>query len=281
MLNTEVQEDLPPEAKTSSSVVPAVERAVAVLNYLQENQDPSSCTVTRIAKALNLHKSSCSNILRTLEAALFVEYDPNAKTYMLGAALIGLGATATKRRDILQIGMRHIETLVRETGLSCVMFTQVPNNAFLIIGKMDSAQDIKVTIDVGQHFAAGAPALARVAMSWMETGDVDDYIARFGLSKFTPMTKVLRAEIFEEIARIRERGYAISRGEYYPGNTAISAPIFTAQDDVCRGICLVGFTSQMPESELARLGVLTRDAANAITVAVGGQEKKRRFTYVE
>ncbi len=275
MPTTEPFKNFQPDLKNSTAVVPAVERAVAVLNFLQENSNPASCTVTQIAKALDLHKSNCSNILRTLEAASLVEYDPNTKAYMLGAALIGLGATATRRRDILQIGIRHIDALVRETGLSCVIFSQLPNKAFLIIGKVDSPKDIKVTIDVGQHFAPGAPALARIAMSWMDKDGIDTYIANHGLSRFTPETKVETAEILQEIALIRTQGYSISRGEYYPGHNAISAPVFTAQDEVCRGICLVGFASQMDDNDLPRLGELVKSTANAITQAIGGQQKKQ------
>jgi DNA-binding IclR family transcriptional regulator len=265
-----------PDPQATAGLVPAVERAAAVLRYLQENSDPSACTVTRIAKALAIHKSTCSYILRTLEAATLVEYDPPSKAYMLGAALIGLGATATRRRDILMVGLRPIETLVRETGLSCVTFTQLPNRSFLIIAKTDSSQDIKVTIDVGQYFAPGTPALARIAMACMDREEVDAYIADYCQSQFTPATKSDRAEIFREVAQIQTLGYAVSQSEYFAGNTVVAAPIFTMQDEVCRGICLIGFTSQMKERTLPGLGEKVKSTAQAITQAVGGHSRLKR-----
>ena len=254
-------------------LVPAVERATAILNYLQANTDTSACTVTGIAKALSLHKSSCSNILRTLESATLVEYDPDSKSYMLGAALIGLGATATRRRDILQMGQRPIENLVRQTGLSCVTFAQLPDKSFLIIAQADSTKDVKVTINTGQYFAPGTPALARIAMAGMTTDEVDAYITKYCQPQFTAVTKTERAAIYREIEAIRTLGYAISQGEYYAGNTAVVAPIFTAQDDVCRGIALIGFTSQMNKDDLPALGEKVRGTAQAITQAVGGHYK--------
>ena len=51
------------------------------------------------------------------------------------------------------------------------------------------------------------------------------------------------------------------------------APIFTAQDDVCRGIALIGFTSQMNKDDLPALGEKVRGTAQAITQAVGGHYK--------
>jgi DNA-binding IclR family transcriptional regulator len=218
-----------------------------------------------------LHKSSCSNILRTLEAAGFVEYEPNTKSYILGPELIGLGAAATRQRDVVQIGARQLELLVRSTGFTFCMFTQLPNRNFLIVAKVDSSKEIKITVDVGQHFPPAAPAMARIAMAWMSGPHLDSYLASSGIARYTAATKVDYAEILQELRDTRERGYAVSRGEYYPGNTAISAPVFSPRDNVCRGICLLGFTSEISERDIAVFGEKVRDAAHAITLAIGGR----------
>lgn len=273
---------LPPRTvKASTGLVPAVERATAILSYLQTNTDSSICTVTGIAKALGLHKSSCSNILRTLESSSLIEYDPDSKSYMLGAALIGLGATATRRRGILQVGLRPVESLVRETGLSCVTFTQLPNKSFLIIAQTDSAKDIKVTINTGQYFAPGTPALARLAMASMGDEEINAYITKYCQPRFTAATKTEHATIRKEIERTRAQGYAISQGEYYAGNTVVVAPIFSAQDNICRGICLIGFAGQVDEDELPALGEKVRDTARTITEAIGGEFKFSVPNYIE
>ncbi len=259
------------ETKGSVTVVPAVERAAAILRYLQDNSLPTQCTVTRIAKALDVHKSTCSYILRTLELSTLVEYDPATKAYSLGASLIGLGATAAQRRDILMIGQRPIEALVRETGLTCLTFTQLANKSFLIIAKTDSPREIKVTIDIGQYFAAGTPALSRIAMATMSPADADHYIASHCRTRFTPTTRTDRKTILQEIARVREKGYALSVGEYYAGNTVAVAPVFSPHDNICRGICLIGFTSQIKADELSFLGEKVRATAQTITQGLGGQ----------
>jgi DNA-binding IclR family transcriptional regulator len=248
-----------------------VERAAAVLEHLRQAGNPADRTVTGVARMLGLHKSSCSNILRTLEVAGFVEYESNTKSYILGPELIGLGAAATRQRDVVQIGTRHLELLVRSTGFTCCMFTQLPNRNFLIVAKIDSPKEIKITVDVGQHFPPGAPAMARLAMAWMAQSDLEAYLASVGTAHYTAATKVDYAEVLSEVRATRERGYAVSRGEYYPGNTAISAPVFSPRDNVCRGICLLGFTSEISERDIAVFGEKVRESAQAITQAIGGR----------
>jgi len=261
------------KADPKSTLVPAVERAAAILRYMQDNAGPARCTVSRIAAAIDLHKSTCSYILRTLELATLVEYDPNTKAYSLGAGLIGLGAAASRRRDILVIGLRPIEALVRQTELTCVTFTQLPNKSFLIIAKTDSPREIKVTIDVGQYFAPGTPALARIAMTSMSSSELNDYIDAYCQPKFTPATKTDRAVILDEIEQTRRNGYAISQSEYHAGYTVVVAPVFSPQDSVCRGICLIGFSSQVKEADLPVLGAQVKATAQVITQGIGGQEQ--------
>lgn len=255
-----------------AGLVPAVERAAAVLEHLRQRSDSAERTVTRVARELGLHKSSCSNILRTLESAGFVEYEPNTKSYILGPELIALGAAATRQRDVVQIGARHLELLVRSTGFTCCMFTQLPNRNFLIVAKVDSPKEIKVTVDIGQHFPPAAPAMARLAMAWMSGSSLDAYLASSGIARFTSSTKTDYAEILAELKLTRDRGFVVSRGEYYPGNTAISAPVFSPRDSVCRGICLLGFTSEISDRDIAVFGDKVADAAHAITLAIGGRD---------
>jgi DNA-binding IclR family transcriptional regulator len=231
--------------------------------------------VTRIAQAIGVHKSSCSYILRTLELSTLVEYDPATKAYSLGAALIGLGAAATRRRDLIMIGLRPIEALVRDTGLTCLTFTQLPDKSFIIIAKTDSTREIKVTIDIGQYFAPGTPALARIAMASMNQSDRDDYMTTYCQQQFTATTNMDRAAVMEQIEFIRKHGYAVSIGEYYAGNSVIVAPVFNPQDTVCRGICLIGFSSQIKSADLPVLGEKVRAAAEIITQGLGGMPRLR------
>ncbi len=88
--------------------------------------------------------------------------------------------------------------------------------------------------------------------------------------KFTATTNMDRATMLEQVEFIRNHGYAVSIGEYYAGNTVIVAPVFTPQDTVCRGICLIGFSSQIKSTDLPTLGEKVRATAQAITQGLGG-----------
>jgi len=257
------------EASPHASV-PAVERAVAILHFIQALSDPNEATVSNIARQLDLNKSTCSNILRTLSATGLIEYNASSKAYGLGVGLIGLGTKASQRRQFPSVGIPYMESLVRQTGFTCVAFEQLPNGEFIIVAKVESPRDIKVTIDVGQHFPPGAPVFARVALAWRPPAEAEAHIARWGLPSYTQSTIVDRQSLYQELDRIRREGVAISRGEYYLANTAIAAPVFSAQRDVSRGICLVAFSSEISDAEVPTFCEKLRTASHAISVALGG-----------
>ena len=141
-----------------------------------------------------------------------------------------------------------------------------------MVGKVESIKDIKVTIDVGQHFPPNAPVMSRICLAWQSKSLAEAYTARWGLPAFTRVTKTDRKEFMRELGRIRRQGYAITRGEYYLANTVIAAPVFSGRrKDACRGVCIVAFSSDIAESQMRQYAGKVRDAAQAITFALGGR----------
>lgn len=269
----------PPEAEDPSApqgakpTVPALERAIAILRRLQDQVDPRARTVTAIAQALGIHKSSCSNLLWTLESAGLIEYSASTRAFQLGAELISLGASAAKDRDFVRAAMEPMEAVVQATGFTCVAFEQLASEEFVIVSKVESPREIKVTIDVGQHFHPATPALVRMLVAYKDREARAAYLRRWENRAFTPTTKSDPAEVAAEIAFIIERGYAISRGEYYPGNTAITAPVFSGRDNIFRGLCLVAFNEEAAAVPLDDVGRALRAAADGISRSLGGSPR--------
>ena len=257
--------------KSDAVSVPAVERAIAILRHLEDNPEHSAGTVSNMARALGMNKSTCSNILRTMGAAGLIEYDTDSKAYRLGPELIGLGVKASQHREFPGAGMSHLQALARQTSFTCLAFEQLPTSEFVVVGKIESVRDIKVTIDVGQHFPPNAPVMSRICLAWQSDVSAQAYTTRWGLPAFTRATKTDRKELTRELSRIRAQGYGITRGEYYLANTVIAAPVFSPRKDACRGVCIVAFSSDIADNELNQYAEKVRAAAQAITFALGGR----------
>ncbi|SLN74016.1 IclR family transcriptional regulator [Oceanibacterium hippocampi] len=258
-------------APADVKLVPAVGRAVDILRYLETDLDRSDASLSAIAKAVAINKSTCSGILKTLVATGFADYDDDRRTYRLGPSLIGLGARAALNRDLVEISKKHIGSFVRETGLTCVVFEWMPNDEYLVTAALESPRAIKVTIDVGQRFPPQAPVMMRAILAWQTQKVVNQFFTRYGTPHFTTATLTRREDIEAAMEDVRRLGYAISREEYYAANTAIAAPILAADRQVRAGLCAVGFSSQMLHDEAPSLGRRLRAVADDISVDLGGQ----------
>jgi DNA-binding IclR family transcriptional regulator len=59
-----------------------------------------------------------------------------------------------------------------------------------------------------------------------------------GLEPFTEQTLVTGEELEQEVARVRERGYAYSQGQRSKGAIGLGAPLFDAAGDVFGDVCI-------------------------------------------
>ncbi|MDR7554228.1 MAG: FAD binding domain-containing protein [Armatimonadota bacterium] len=71
-------------------MVPAVVRAVRIIRYL-ERRGSRGATLAQIHRVLDLNKSTCHNLLKTLAALRLVEFLPRSRRYQLGPALFAVG----------------------------------------------------------------------------------------------------------------------------------------------------------------------------------------------
>jgi len=251
-----------------TSRVPAVERAIAILRLLEnKNVDRAGRTVSSIARTLHLNKSTCSNILHALESNGFVKYDVVHKAYRLGAGLIGLSVNA-RNQAFPSVAVPHMQALVDKIGFTCVAFERLPTGDFVVVGSVNNWKDIKVTIDVGQRFPPSAPVFSRIALAWSSRAEVETYIAKGLLKRFTKQSKTDPDRLLEELARTRRDGYTVGIGEYYLANTIIAAPVFSVERDTCRGICTIEFTSEVSPEMIPQYALAVRDTGRAITQAL-------------
>jgi DNA-binding IclR family transcriptional regulator len=94
---------MPAAAKhsASDSAIQSVQRAAAILRCF--TQTDSDLGVTTLSKQLELHKSTVSRLLSTLEREGFVEHIPETGKYRLGLGLITLAGIVLERIDLRQV----------------------------------------------------------------------------------------------------------------------------------------------------------------------------------
>jgi len=211
--------------------VPAVTKALAIVRYL--NRVPSgSASLNAIACSLEITKSHCHNILKTLAQEHWLIYDGERRTYSLAPRLLTDVSRLQERKLPPLVIHDELVKLSRATGTPCVLTRVEEDGSFVTIDKAEEAGELFVSVPIGHRFPPDAPAQMRARLAWMPEDLRRKELARWRPRAYTPTTIVKKRAALAEIEATRERGYSISRAEFSPGVMTLAVPIFDSFRDV-------------------------------------------------
>jgi DNA-binding IclR family transcriptional regulator len=120
---------------------------------------------------------------------------------------------------------------------------------------------------VGQHIPLHATSNGKVLLSGLDESTLDSTLGK--LTAYTPRTITGRAEFRDELARVREQGYAVAVDELEIGLAAVAAPIRNAHGDVIASMSVSGPSFRLPEDRLAAVVRLVVAAAAEVSHRLG------------
>jgi DNA-binding IclR family transcriptional regulator len=250
--------------------VPAVQSALAILEQLRAGGN-EPLTVSAIARGTGLHLSTCFNILKTLEDGLVVAFDPSTKTYRLGLRLAELGGLVDGRSQAAELVMEEARRVTDLVGLGCFLMALDGRDHFVVLDKVESRHPIRVTIDRGAAFPVTGAVAAKAWFAWESSDVVDQLVEHHRLPHRTERSITDASAFRRELVTTRERGYATSLGEYYPGHNAVAAPVFGAGGSPRFLLVVVGAENELNGARMAQVGEEVSAAAERATKRIGGR----------
>jgi DNA-binding IclR family transcriptional regulator len=255
------------------AAVRSVDRAAALLVCLSDAD--GSASVTDLSHSLDLHKSTVSRLLSTLERRGLVEQDRESGHFRLGVGIIRLAQSAERTLDLRAIALPEMEALAKVTHetVSLEVFDGVA--AAVAICQIDGPNLTPMPDITGRPVAMHAIASGKVLLASLPERTVLS-IARRGLVRYTPRTITEPRALLEELATIRRRGYAVAIGEWDDRITAAAVPICDARGTVIATVVVWGAATRVTPGTLPALVTAARDAAQQISTKLGWSGSQRR-----
>jgi IclR family acetate operon transcriptional repressor len=193
--------------------------------------------VSELADHTGLPRSTVHNYLSTLEQEEYVVNDDGQ--YEVGIRFLELGAYARNRRQIYEIAEPEVSWLAEETDeLANLLIEEHGRGTYLQRARGEKA--VQVEAHVGTRVSLHSTALGKSILAHLSESRVDEIIEMHGLEPTTPKTITDRAELFERLAEIRERGYAIDDEERLEGLRCVAAPILSTEGRVLGAVSVSG-----------------------------------------
>lgn len=251
-----------------ASNVPAVASSVRIIERLAADW-PDAVSPRDLVVELELNRSTCYNILATLQQAGWVRSLGERAGWTLGPKLLTL--TGVSGEMALTVMREEIEALTRRLGF--VVFIAEPDGSggYVAVARAERRRGVRVTVGVGEYFQFSAPALMNAFHAWTPRDEFDQLVGRIGVKQFTAHTLTEREELHQELQRTRERGYSVSLQQFDLAQSGVAAPVFDRDGRASHALCCLAFSSEINEDNVERIGKLVAESATRITERIGGQ----------
>jgi IclR family transcriptional regulator, acetate operon repressor len=224
----------------------SAERVLTLLASFEDSRPELS--VTEIAKALGVHKSTASRLAATLERTGFLAR--SGRRYRLGVEIIRLGTVALRSADIVATMQPAMEKLSQLTGETINL--AVPAGADVLnVAEVASTYILSSSGGwVGRRTRPHAVANGKVLLAF---GAIP---APASLERYTEHTITDSGALRAELAQVRRDGYATAVAELEEGLVAVAAPVFGAGGGCVAAVSVSGPVFRMPPGQLDQLGRL-------------------------
>jgi DNA-binding IclR family transcriptional regulator len=191
-------------------------------------------TLTEIANAIGLSKSSVHQLLATLDRRGFVKRLPD-QSYSIGMKAWEIGCVATPI-GMARTAAPHMAQLVREIR-DGVSLGVLDGAEMVCIHLIESPRAVRIHANVGDRTPAHCVSSGLAVLSAMDEEAVIRLLPET-LHRATEDSIGDRAGLLKELARTRARGYSISRGAWRLDVAGVSIPLRGPDGRVAAALCV-------------------------------------------
>ena len=214
--------------------VQSVDRALTILEALAR---AGVAGVTEVAAELDVHKSTAFRLMSTLECHDLVEQTGDRGKYRLGVGVLRLAGATTARLDVVQEARQISRRLAATTG-ETVNVAVLSGHSALYLDQVAGSSALQSHNWVGQHIPLHATSNGKILLSELDETRLQQLLG--SLPSYTDRTITRKAPLMQDLAEVRERGYAVAVDELELGLTAVAAPIRNAHGDIIASMSVSG-----------------------------------------
>lgn len=226
---------------------PKIQSVELSLRIVQLLAELDGARVTEVADRLDIAPSTAHNHLTTLRYAGFAAKEGDE--YYPSMEFAKLGRYVRTRKDGYELAEAKVESLAEETG-GRVHFGVEEHGRGRYIYTSTGDRAVKTSIDIGAKYPLHVTAAGKAILSSMSDSRVESIVDVHGLSEGTERSISGRPQLFEELAEIRERGFALNLEEHVDGIRAIAAPVHESNGHVLGALTISGPARRMNDSVL-------------------------------
>jgi IclR family pca regulon transcriptional regulator len=266
-LTTEPSAKVKPAAfEDSPDFVQSLARGLSIVCAFDRGHP--ALTLSEVALRVGLARAAARRCLLTLQHLGYV--GTRGRNYFLLPRVLELGYSYLSSLDLTDLAQRPMEDLSRHTGQSCSMAVLDAHDIVYVV-RVPARRIMSIALNVGARLPAFATSMGRVALADLSGEEFERWLAGTRLRALTPHTKATPAALRDELARVRQQGYALVAQELELGLLSIAVPIRGASARVVAGLNVsMPYADGSRQIAVRQILPVLRKAQTAIETAIAG-----------
>ena len=241
-----------PEA---SRVLETLIRGLEVLDCVESAVD-SAMTLTEIAERVGLYKSRVIRICGTLISMGYLVHDRNRKLYRLGPRVLSLGTAYARSNPIVLTVRPELETMYSDLKITASFYV-LRNMRRVCVAREGPERTWQNTME-GEERELHYGSTGKIFLAFGERELRERFFSQEEpYTKLTPYTMTTARQVWDEVEKVRETGYAESFEERVIGLAGLAAPVFQFDGELVGALSVAGdrkyFTPKTIPGQVDRL----------------------------
>ncbi|HVV41192.1 MAG TPA: IclR family transcriptional regulator [Nitrobacter sp.] len=205
----------------ANASVKSADRAFDILEYIAKASEPPSFSA--MLTSLGIPRSSLFHLLNNLLTRGYLSQDAVTGRYLLGDHIRQL-AKRIPGPSLATVVTPFLRQLTGELNETSGFYVKV-GDQIEALASSTSGQALTYIMKVGERAPLYAVSGGKIALTRLPPEQLEVYLRDVVFEPITPHTIRSRRQLRDDLAAVRQSGFAYSREEFTPGITAIGTAV--------------------------------------------------------
>ena len=245
----------------------SLERAFAILEYLDGSRRGQN--ISELSRKLGIPKSTTHVIVVALRRLGYLTLDERKREYSLGLKVHGLGRGLMKSFSLPERALAPMKWLTLVTRCTSQLAILADDQA-MYIQKVEGPGLVQFDSYIGKRTNLHCTGVGKVLLAY--AADQEHLLNRKSFARYTKRTITSPAALRRELARVRQRGYAVDDEEEELEVRCLAAPVFNQAGTCIAALAIAGTIHEMCDDRIEDfVGCLLKATRDAVAPAKSAQ----------
>lgn len=222
-----------------------------------------------IARRVGLPKATVHRLLLALESFGWLERDGGSRPlWTVSMRPIAIGGRAIERKSGLRMAALSIMDALRHATGETVHLGLLDGENVVLIERIDGIKSVNIFLPVGTSWDLSWSSSGKTILAHLPPEQQEAYLRTPRYRRKSETDIIPTAELAEELAQIREQGFAISIGNPPAASSSIGTAIFDKRGFAFAGLSITGAANRLRRDELLALAPPLLEAARRISIGM-------------